>query len=212
MRLSLLSFRSSIGSITPFFATIGGWLVFKQRFDRRFLIGLVLALLGATTIQIEDLLKSSNNFIGDTAALASSVFYAVNFLLLEQLRTKFSVEGILIWRCALGTLFMIPVVLIFSDQIFPISWSVWLAVISLAVVSEAVGHGLVVYSLKNFSSGFVSLVLLLDPIVGAILAWILFSESLSILNILAFAVIIEGIYLAKTGKGADKPSIKEQNT
>ncbi|EGJ28649.1 MULTISPECIES: DMT family transporter [Moorena] len=201
-----------LGSITPFFATIGGWLVFKQRFDRRFLIGLLLALLGATTIQIEDLLKSSNNFIGDTAALASSVFYAVNFLLLEQLRTKFSVEGILIWRCALGTLFMIPVVLIFSDQIFPISWSGWLAVISLALVCEAVGHGLVVYSLKNFSSGFVSLVLLLDPIVGAILAWILFSESLSILNILAFAVIIEGIYLAKTGKGADKPSIKEQNT
>ncbi|NEO78430.1 DMT family transporter [Moorena sp. SIO4G3] len=201
-----------LGALTPFFATIGGWLLFKQRFDRRFLIGLALALLGATTLQIEDFIKSPNNFIGDSAALASSVFYAVNFLLLEQLRTKFSVEGILIWRCALGTLFMIPVVLIFSDQIFPISWSGWLAVISLAVICEAVGHGLVVYSLKHFSSGFVSLVLLLDPLVAAILAWILFSESLSILNLLGFAVIMEGIYLAKTGKGAEKLTIKEENT
>ncbi len=101
---------------------------------------------------------------------------------------------------------MLPLVLLFEDQIFPISWSGWLAVISLAAICEALGHGLVVYSINNFYSGFVALFLLLDPVIVAILAWLIFSESLSLFNLLGLALIIEGIYLAKTGKGSDKES------
>ena len=195
-----------LGALTPLFATLGAWLLLKQRFDSRFLVGLLLAIVGATTLEFEDFFQSTNNFIGDTIALLSAFFYAINFLLLEKLRIKFPVETILIWRCCLGAMFMLPVVLIFDEQIFPISWTGWLVIISLAVICEAVGHGLVVYSLKHFSASFVSLVLLLDPIVAAILAWIFFAEQLSLLNLVGFAVIMQGIYLAKTGKGADKLS------
>lgn len=201
-----------LGALTPLFATLGAWLLLKQRFDSRFLLGLVLAIVGATTLEFEDFFTSTNNFIGDTIALLSAFFYAINFLLLEKLRIKFPVEKILIWRCCLGMLLMLPMVLIFDEQIFPISWTGWLAVISLAVICEALGHGLVVYILKYFSSSFVSLFLLLDPIVAAILAWIIFAEHLSILNLVGFAVIIQGIYLAKTGQGATKPSLAEETT
>lgn len=201
-----------LGSLTPLFATLGAWLFFKQGFDSRFLLGLGLTIIGATALEFEDFFTSNNNFIGDTIALLSSLFYAIKFLITEKLRTKFPVKTILIWRSSLGAIVMLPVVLIFEEQIFPISWIVWLALVSLAVICEAVGHGLVVYSLKHFSSSFVSLVLLLDPIVAAILAWILFAENLSLLNLVGFTVIIQGIYLAKTGKGADKQSIEEETT
>jgi len=201
-----------LGSLTPLFATLGAWLFFKQGFDSRFLLGLGLAIIGATTLEFEDFFTSTNNFIGDSLALVSSLFYGIKFLITEKLRIKFSTKTILIWRSFLGTILMLPVVLIFGEQIFPISWIGWLSIISLAVICEAVGHGLVVYSLKHFSSSFVSLVLLLDPIVAAILAWILFSENLSILNLFGFAIIIQGIYLAKTGKGAEKQIIEGENS
>jgi drug/metabolite transporter (DMT)-like permease len=99
---------------------------------------------------------------------------------------------------------MLPVVLIFEDQILPISWSGWLAVIGLAAICEVLGHGLVVYSLKQFSAVFVTVFLLLEPVISAILAWIIFSESLSILNLFGFGLIMEGIYLAKNGESAEK--------
>ncbi len=98
----------------------------------------------------------------------------------------------------------IPVVLIFDNQIFPISAMGWFAVIGLALICEAIGHGLVVYSLKHFSSGFVTLFMLLEPVITAILAWIIFAEALGIVNSIAFIIIMLGIYMAKTGKGADK--------
>lgn len=193
-----------LGALTPLFTTLGGWLLFKQYFDRRFLFGLLLAILGATALGLEDLFKSTNNLTGDGLALGSSMFYAANFLIIEKLGKRFSVTTILLWRCTVGTLIILPIVLIFEQQIFPISVGGWIIIFCLAAICEILGHGMVVYSLKSFSSGFVSIFLLLDPVIAAIIAWILFSESLSLINILGFAIILEGIYLAKTGQGANK--------
>lgn len=193
-----------LANLTPIFTTIGGWLFLQQYFDRRFAIGLALAILGATTLGVEDWQISFQSLIGDGAALLSALFYTASFLLVEQLRNKFSSQEILIWRCLIGTIVMIPIVLLVEDQIFPISWVGWAAVIGLAIICEGLGHGLVVYSLKRFSSSFVTLFLLLEPVIVAILAWILFAEQLSLLSWFAFALILAGIYFAKTGKGAEK--------
>lgn len=193
-----------LANSTPLFSTLGAWLFFQQRFNSKFLIGMAFAIVVAIALAGEDLSASTNSFIGDAAALTSALFYAASFLILEHLRTKLSVTAILVWRCLIGTLLMLPVVLIFEDQILPISWSGWLAVIGLAAICEVVGHGLVVYSLKQFSAAFVTVFLLLEPVISAILAWIIFSESLSILNLFGFGLIMEGIYLAKNGESAEK--------
>ncbi|MEH1970882.1 MULTISPECIES: DMT family transporter [unclassified Nostoc] len=199
-----------LSNMPPLFTTLGAWLILGQSFNRRFVIGMVIALAGAFILGLDDLLvpgdrlNGQNAIIGDAAALLSSVFYAASFLIIERLRSRLPVQNILVWRCFLGTLFILPVVLTVEDQIFPISWFGWLTVFSLAAVCEALGHGLVVYSLKYFSSSFVTIFLLLEPVMTAILAWFIFSESLSLLNLLSLSFIIQGIYLAKTGKGADK--------
>lgn len=197
-----------LSNMPPLFTTLGAWLLFGQRFNRKFWVGMVVAVVGAFTLGLEDLGAFSNNlfstsaFVGDAAALLSSVFYAASFLIVERLRTKLTVENILVWRCFLGTVFMLPVVLMLEDQILPISLVGWASVLGLAAISEALGHGLVVYSLKYFSSAFVTVFLLLEPIIAAIFAWIIFSESLDAINLVAFILILQGIYLAKTGKGA----------
>ncbi|MEH2124125.1 DMT family transporter [Nostoc sp.] len=191
---------NALGSLNPLFTTLGGWLFFNQIFGRKFIIGLILAIIGAISVGFEDLLRSNNNITGDAVAVISSVFYAANFLLIEQIRNKFSVLTILVWRCVIGTSLMIPIVLIFEKQVFPVTLSGWLVVFALAAICEALGHGLIVYSLKNFSSGFISLLLLLNPVIVAILAWILFSENLSVFNLLGLALILGGIYLAISNK------------
>lgn len=193
-----------LANLTPIFTTLGGWLFLKQVFDRRFLIGLALAITGSTTLAVQDWFISPGSFLGDASAFTSAIFYSASFLILEELRNQFSVEKILFYRCLIGTALMIPVVLIFEQQILPISVSGWFAVIGLALICEALGHGLVVYSLKHFTSAFVTVFMLLEPIIAATLAWFIFSEHLNILNLVGFGLIMQGVYLAKTGKGADQ--------
>lgn len=61
------------------------------------------------------------------------------------------------------------------------------------------------YSVKKLSSGFVSLVVALEVIFGAIAAWAVFSEEVSLFNWLALAVVLVGIYIAKSSQSAVKP-------
>lgn len=198
-----------LGNMAPLFTALGGWLFLRQRFDRRFLIGLGIAVIGAFLLSVENWLQPKESLfgttaiIGDGAALLSSVFYSGSFLLVEKLRQRLTTSDILFWRCTIGLAIAAPLVWAIDDSMFPISTTGWLAVIALAVFSEAIGHGLIVYSLKHFSSAFVTIVLLLEPTPAIIIAWVLFGEFLDPLNFLGFILITLGIYLAKTGKGSD---------
>ncbi|NES72803.1 MAG: DMT family transporter [Okeania sp. SIO2D1] len=189
-------------NLTPLFTTLGVWLLFGQRFDRRFLVGLSLAMIGAMALGLDDLYLGADNFIGDVAALLSAVFSAGNLMLIEKLRNKFAATTIILWCCVVGAIVSFPIVLLTEQRLFPISWSGWLAVLGLAIVCQIIGQCLQAYSLKNLSSGLIGIFLLLDPVLAALIAWVIFSESLSLFNWLAFCVVLLGIYLAKSSRYA----------
>lgn len=191
-------------NLTPVFATLGGWLLLGHNFDRRFIIGMFLTIGGAITIGIQDLQIATEQLVGDALALFSAVFYAANFLVMEKLRDKFSAASILFWSCLIRTMLIFPIVLLTEDKIFPSSIEGWIPVFCLALLCQVIGTGLLAYSLKQFSSGFISLFLLLEPIITTTLAWVIFAEYLSLFNILAFVVVLLGIYIAKSGQGAEK--------
>lgn len=192
-----------LSNMTPVFTTLGSWLFLGHYFDRRFLTGLSLAMLGTITLGARDVSFSGGEFIGDIAAVCSAIFYSIGGLISQKVRQHFDSATILMWRSSLSTVFMLPVVLIFDKQILPISPLGWVAVIGLAALSEATGHGLAIYSMKHFTVSFLSVFFLLESVVTALLAWIIFAEKVGVLNCFAFLTIIVGIYFAKTGKGAE---------
>ncbi|MEG3988258.1 DMT family transporter [Microcoleus sp. S28C3] len=191
-------------NVTPLFTTLMGWLFLSQCFEGRFLIGMVIAISGSILIGLGDLQVASDNFTGDSLALLSAVFSAANLLTVEKLRAKFSATTILLWCSCCGALLTFPIVLLTEDVLFPYSWAGWLTIIAQALVCQVLGQSLQAYNLKGFSSGFVAVFLLLDPVITAILAWIIFSEQLSPLNWLAFSIVLAGIYIAKPSQGAEK--------
>jgi len=191
-------------NVTPLFTTLMGWLFLSQYFEGRFLVGMVIAISGSILIGLGDLQVASDNFTGDSLAMVSAIFSAANLLTVEKLRAKFSATTILLWCSFLGTLLTFPILLLTEDILFPYSWTGWLVVISQALVCQVLGQSLQAYNLKRFSSGFVAVFLLLDPVITAILAWIIFSEQLSPLNGLAFSLVLVGIYQAKVSIGSDK--------
>ena len=200
-------------NITPLFTTLMGWLFLRQCFEGKFIIGMGLAISGSIFIGLGDLQVASDNFTGDSLAILSAVFSAANLLTVEKLRSKFSATTILLWCSFFGALLTFPIVLLTEDVLFPYSSAGWMAIIANALVCQVFGQSLQAYNLKRFSSGFVAIFLLLDPVITAILAWIIFSEQLSPLNGLGFSVVLIGLYLAKGSLGAAKvtPSISEKS-
>ena len=196
-------------NVTPVFAVLGGWLFLGQRFDLKYLLGLLVAIAGVAMVSFADLQASTESVSGDCIALLSAVFYAFNYLTREKLRSKFPAIKILFWTCLLSSIYTFLLALQTQSPLFPRSWQTWLAVVSLAVFCQGIGQGLLVHNLKRFSAGFVTLLMLLEPLMTALFAAAIFSERLSGFNWFAFAIVLVGIYLARIGTGSAFASAQE---
>ncbi|MBW4673579.1 MAG: DMT family transporter [Desmonostoc geniculatum HA4340-LM1] len=184
-----------IHNLSPMFTTVGGWLFFKQRFHRRFLIGTAIALGGTIVLGLNDLQLDIDKIQGDIVSLVSSVAFAAYLISAERLRPQVSANIIIFWCFRLGILLTLPLALINHEQLFPISSQGWTCIGILGITTVSANF-LLVYSLKELSASFVALVFLLDPILTSILAWGIFGETLDWLNLLAFSVILLGLFVA----------------
>lgn len=190
-------------NLTPFFTTLGAWIIFARNFDRRFYFGLVIAITGASIVGIDDFYYGFDKIQGDILAFLSAFFYAGYLLLAEEVRKQLNTTTALLSFCGIASILFLPILPWREGNIFPKSGSGWLIAMGLAM-TIVIGHGLAIYSLNKLSSSLVSVTMLLNPVLNGILGWIVFSESLDFYNLVAFGIIVVGIYLATTSKSAIK--------
>ncbi len=157
---------------------------------------MAIAIAAIFAIGLNDCQIGTGKFLGDLAALMAAVCFSIYLLVLERLQTQLRATKILLWSSAIATLVSLPIVLLDGGQLFPTSWQGWLTVIALAGVCQILGQGMLVHSLNELSSEFVALFLLLEPILAGVAAWALFSEQLSVLNLVAFAITLVGVYIS----------------
>lgn len=184
-------------NMTPIWTVLLGWLIWNQKFDHFFLIGMAVAIIGACFIGIEDWRLSTGNLTADGVAIMAGVLNSTYLLPIESLRSKLSSITILSWVCTISSLLILPIALMTETQLFPHSWLGWISIILLSLFCQLLGVGLVTYCLKTISSGLIAIGKLLIPIINVFLAWIFFAEVLSVWNYVAFSIVILGLYIAK---------------
>jgi drug/metabolite transporter (DMT)-like permease len=96
---------------------------------------------------------------------------------------------------------LLPAALASGEQFFPSSAYGWWVLAGLALVSHAAGQGLIAYALAHLPAAFSSVSLLLQPVMAAVFAWAILSESLAPLQVAGGLVVLAGIYLARRGSG-----------
>ncbi|MDY6804446.1 MAG: DMT family transporter [Cyanobacteriota bacterium] len=190
-------------SLTPLFTTLVGWTFLGQKFDGLFSIGIAIAVLGSIALAANDFSIALDKLQGDGLALVSAAFWGGYLMVTEKLRSQFSIRAIATWNCLLITFFTLPFVLAGGEGLFPHSETGWLTLSALGI-SAIFTTFLITYSLKRLSSGLVATILLLHPAITAMLAWGIFNETLSLLNLLAFVVILFGAYLTTSSKAGVK--------
>ncbi|MEL7036555.1 MAG: DMT family transporter [Cyanobacteria bacterium J06592_8] len=182
-------------SITPIFIAFAGWIFLSQQFKGKFILGMVIAICGSSALVVNDLSITLDKLQGDGLAVISAILWSGYLLILEKLQTQFSINIITTWTYLVGTVLLFPILLLTHDGLFPNSWEVWLIIGVLGNLG-ILNRVFLTYSLKRLPSALVATILLLHPIITAILAWGIFSETLNLLNGLAFFVILLGVYLA----------------
>jgi len=157
---------------------------------------LLLAAIGGALLLGRSAELSSRHLAGDLFCLAAGVFYALYFVLMARVRASLAPVPAL----ALSSLATIPPLLVIAlamgEQIVP---HLWWPLLALAIVSQLIGQGCMIYALGHLSPLVIGIALLVQPAVGAALGWIIFDERLATADLFGAALVAAALVLVRQG-------------
>ena len=186
-----------LANLTPIVVAIGAVVFFKDHLKNKFWLGLVLALSGAALLAGGSI--GEGRLYGDGLAVITAFFYGSYLLSVVWLRKRFRTATVMIWTGVFSALCLVPISLATETTVIPFTVEGWLVVLGLAFVCQFLGQGLIVYGLAHLPAAFGSVTLLVQPIVAAAAAWVIFGEILGAYDFAGAAAILTGIVLAKFG-------------
>jgi drug/metabolite transporter (DMT)-like permease len=159
---------------------------------------LAAALGGAGVLLGRSLDISHTGFVGDLYCLAAGLLYAGYLVILKDARKELGGWALLTWSCAAGAPVLLVLALVLGEPVLPGSAEGWVPVVGLAISSQLIGQGLLVYALRHFSALTVGIALLTQPAVAALAGWLAFGELLGPLDFLGMALLAGALVLART--------------
>ena len=188
-----------LANSAPIFVTLGGFLLFGERFSQRFLLGLALAIGGAAMLLGDSFGLGGRNLLGDSFGIIAAIFYAAYLMAVARLRERFSTATVMGWSGLVTAIMLVPVTIISGESFLAVSAFGWAVLVALALISQVGGQSMIAYALAHLTPAFGAVALLLQPVLAALIAWVLFSEGLGLLQFAGAAVILAGVVLARFG-------------
>ena len=180
-----------------------GWaIVMTRRLPRPFeALGILSALSGAAILMGRSLEIDARSLVGDLFCILAGFLYGFYILLLQEARTRLGSWSLLTWSSLAGAPVLLALALWQGEPVWPGSaGSGWWPLIALALLSQVIGQGLMVYSLKHFTPLIVGLTLLTQPAVAVTVGWFVFGEALVPLDFLGIALVGAALVLARLGE------------
>ncbi|MCC6914126.1 MAG: DMT family transporter [Rhodospirillaceae bacterium] len=195
--LTSVASAAFLANAAPVFVVLGAWLLFRERPSRMFLAGLVVGVGGSAVMMSESLAMSPRNFIGDALSLVAAAFYAAYLLAVARSRKRASTMTLMMFSSAGSAAILWMLAPAMETTLMPTTAEGWLVVIGTALLTQVAGQTLIALSLGYVSSNFSALILLLQPVIPTLAAWILFDETLSGMQVVGAVGIVIGLALAR---------------
>ena len=181
-----------VGLLTP--------LIAKDRLTRATVISIIVSVIGGVIIGFGDFATGGQALLGDFLAVIGAICAAIYLLLGRNLRRQLSLLSYVAICYGSAALFLWLAVIALQLPVSGYSTQTVAAFWAMALVSQIIGHSSYNWALKWFSSGFVAVALLGEPIGATIMAYIIFNEGLTWTKFIGGLVILSAIYIATTGE------------
>lgn len=188
------------GNIAAFLLPVCGFIAARRAPGRLQAIALMLAAGGTVLLLGRSYELSAAYLRGDLLCIAAGILYTIYFLSITRARGTLQAMPALFVSTVAGTGPLLLFALIAGGPILPHSW--W-PVILLAIGSQVIGQGLLVYAMGNLSALMMGLGLLIQPFFAAAIGSLRYGEPLGLADIaggLAICVALVLVRASETGK------------
>ncbi len=182
-----------LANLASVFTVVVGFFLFRETFSKLFIAGLVLAMAGAATLVGQNAAYSPQYLVGDFLGLLTALALTGYIITAAKARTVLSTTMLMAGSAVVSAALLLAPAMLADGTFIPATANGWLPLIGLALVTHILGQGLIIYGLAHISAAYGSIGLLIQPVVAAILAWLIFNEALGPLHMAGAVMILAGI-------------------
>ena len=196
--LTKLGNATLFGNIGSFlFAAWGLWLA------RRWPSPLQALALGGAAAGCALLMRgsaelSAAHLRGDLLSALAGLLYAGYLICIDKARGAVAPIGLLALSSLFAAIVILPIALALGEPLIPADWT---GVTLLALCSQLVGQGLLVFAIGQLPPLVVGVALLTQPALSALLGWLYYGETMSALDGLGAAMIAAALVLVRLRDG-----------
>jgi drug/metabolite transporter (DMT)-like permease len=181
-----------LANAATFLLPLYGLFVLGQRLTRPQWWALAAAAVGVGLLLGRSAELSARHFAGDLLCLAAAVFYTIYLIAIEKVRGTLDAFPALALATLASAIALAP--LAASGVFWPQDWT---PVLGLAIGSQVVGQGLIVYAVRHLSPLVVGLALLVQPSISAIIGAVRFGEVPGPLELLGALLVVAALVIAR---------------
>lgn len=173
------------------------YFIWRVPMRKSFFAGLGLAFAGAATLAGISAEINPDYLFGDFLGFLTAIAYAAYILTVAKSRQGMSTLKLMTGSTLATGLFLLPPALWEAAPVVPAEMAGWWPLLGLGLMSHAMGQALIAYGLMTVPAALGSLTLLIQPVIAAALAWVLFAEILSGWQMMGALMVLGGVYWAK---------------
>lgn len=185
-------------NITSFIFAIYGFMVARAWPGRNQAAALVLAVLGTALLMGRSYEISPQYLVGDLLCLLAGLFYTFYLVAVDRARDRLGPLPILTISTLAGLLPLLIFVLLTGERIWPEDWTPLLV---LAISSQVIGQGMIIYAIGHLPPVVVGLALLSQPVIASAIGWLAYGEVLGMVDWIGALAIGVALVLVRRGEG-----------
>ena len=182
------------GNSATLFFPIYGFLVARALPSRVQGFALLLATIGAGLLLGRSYELSPANLVGDLLCLLAGILYTGYFILMARARETMAAVPALAVSTMASILPLLAMAMVLGERIIPDHWG---PLVGLALASQVIGQGMMIYALGKLSPLVIGIGLLIQPVVAAITGWIVFREQLGLADLIGGVLVAIALVLVR---------------
>lgn len=163
-----------VGNCASFLLPVYGFVVARTLPGRTATLALVCAATGIGLLIGRSADVSASHLTGDLLCIGAGVAYAAYFIAVDRVRASVAPLPLLALATTLGAVALLPVAAL-TGPLLPHDWT---PLVLLALGSQVIGQGLIVFAIGYLSPLVVGLTLLVQPAIAATIGMVRYGEAL----------------------------------
>jgi drug/metabolite transporter (DMT)-like permease len=165
--------------------------LFNEKVRITQVVSSIVALTGVTIFILAAASTSGASLRGDLIAFSNLFIWTGYFLLSKRVRSSGThswsfLAVVFIWSLVI----VMPWALTTSNDITGMTQKDWVLVVSMVLLPGVLGHGMMTWAQRHVDVTVLSLLMLLQPVLSALGAWIVYDQNLNAVQVMGGALVL----------------------